>query len=308
MKKRITIIGANSYLARNLIYIIKQKKEEYELFLYDCQCQQIDGAENYKQVNVCCMEEIKELNYAVDNIFVFTGKTGTYEGFEKYEDFIDINEKALLNILTGYRMFGSHAILVFPSTRLVYKGKKGALTEDAENEYMTVYALTKYSCEQYLKMYHQVYGISYSIFRISIPFGSLVSNASSYGTVQFMLDKARKGNNITLFGDGNLRRTVTYIEDLCNMMLLGLATNTCINDVFNIGGEDYSLLEMAQLIAQKYQVKVELVPWIQEIEKIESGNTVFCSEKLDQRIDYRRMMTFKDWISQIGSSYERGIP
>ena len=222
MKKRITIVGANSYLARNLIYIMKHKKEEYELFLYDCQCQQIDGAENYKQVNVCRMEEIQELNYAVDSIFVFTGKTGTFEGFEKYEDFIDINEKSLLNILTGYRMYGSQAIVVFPSTRLVYKGKKEALREEAENEYRTVYALSKYSCEQYLKMYHQVYGIDYSIFRISIPYGSLVSNVSSYGTVQFMLDNAREGSNITLFRDGNLRRTVTYIEDLCNMMLLGI--------------------------------------------------------------------------------------
>lgn len=38
--------------------------------------------------------------------------------------------------------------------------------------------------------------------------------------------------------------------DLCNALIEGALSDACINDVYNIGGEDYSLKEMAELIAE----------------------------------------------------------
>lgn len=71
----------------------------------------------------------------------------------------------------------------------------------------------------------------------------------------------------------------------------------CANDVFNIGGEDYSLKEMAELIAKKYGVGVEYVPWPDVALKIESGDTVFDSEKLDRAIGRFTNSSFVNWVS-----------
>jgi len=296
MLKKTAIIGANSYIARNIIYVLGQNPELYELALYDYKEEQMDGLENYKSIKVLSKESVKNIDFDCDVIFMFVGKTGSANGFDDVDKCIDINERSLLNILNEYRAQKSTAKIIFPSTRLVYKGKSGKLKEDAEKEFKTIYAINKYACEQYLEMYNRVYGVQYCIFRICIPYGTLIPNASSYGTAEFMLSKATKGENITLYGDGSGRRTLTYMGDLCNVLIAGALSDQCVNDNFNVGGEDYSLLEMATFIAGKYGVEVEFVPWPEVALKIESGNTVFDSGKLD--IYYKSyFMKFRDWIS-----------
>jgi len=198
--------------------------------------------------------------------------------------------------LTVYLEQQSRAKIIFPSTRLVYKGKAGLLKEDSEKEFKTVYAVNKFACEQYLKMYANVYGVKYCIFRICVPYGTLVPGASSYGTAEFMIDRARRGENIALFGDGKIRRTLTYIEDLCKTLIFGALSPDCENGIFNVGGEDYSLCDMADLIAEKFNVSVGYEDWPETALKIESGDTVFDSGKLDRSLGHIRNLTFKEWI------------
>ena len=294
--KKITIIGANSYIARNILYVLNQTPEEYQIKLYDYAPAQTDGADNYESIDILSMESVHKIDFNCDIIFMFVGKTGSADGFDNYDTFIDINERALLNVLNEYRLQNSSAKIIFPSTRLVYKGKSGALKEDAEKEFKTVYAINKYACEQYLEQYRRVYGIRYCIFRICIPYGTLVPNASSYGTAEFMLKKASNGEAITLYGGGTVRRTLTYMGDLCKILINGALCDECVNDVYNIGGEDYSLCEMASLIADKYNVDVVSVPWPEIALKIESGDTVFDDEKLQRVLPYTFTQSFKNWI------------
>ena len=230
---------------------------------------------------------------------MFVGKTGSANGFEDYDSFIDINEKTLLNLLSECKRTGSKAKIVFPSTRLVYKGKKGPQNELSEDEFKTIYAMNKFACEQYLKQFNQIYGIQYAVLRICVPYGTLVQGARSYGTADFMISKAREGKDILLYGNGEVRRTVTYIEDLCNNLIDSAFSESCLNDIYNIGGEDYSLKEMAELIASKYNVSVEYVPWPDLAMRIESGDTVFDSSKLEKIIGKREFTSFADWVKTI---------
>ncbi len=294
--KKIVVLGANGYIARNLVYIIKRDYPGFELKLYGRSPESRDSEEHYVSVNMTERSEVRKIDLDCDVIFMFVGRTGSANGFEAYDSFIDTNERTLLNLLAEYRMQGSNARIVYPSTRLVYRGKKGLLDENSEKEFKTVYAINKYACEQYLEQFHRVYGVEYTVFRICVPYGTMIPNATSYGTAEFMLSKAKAGENISLYGDGSARRTLTYIEDLCKTIIEGSIDPSCANDIFNVGGEDYSLHEMAGLIAQKYGVGVDNVPWPKVAEKIESGDTVFDSMKLDAAIGSRIHMRFADWI------------
>lgn len=294
--KKIAVLGADGYIARNLIYVLKRDYPDFELHLYGRNKTFIDGEGNYTSIDMMDKESVKNVDFSCDVIFMFVGKTGSANGFEEYDSFIDINERTLLNLLAEYHRQGSKARIVYPSTRLVYKGKEDAQKENAEKEFKTVYAINKYACEQYLEQFHRVYNVQYTTLRVCIPYGTLITGASSYGTTEFMLSKATKGENISLYGDGSARRTLTYIEDLCSTMIVAAFSKRCANDVFNIGGEDYSLKEMAELIAKKYGVGVNFVPWPDVALKIESGNTVFNSEKLDEAIGSFIKTKFIDWI------------
>ncbi len=294
--KKVAILGSNGYIARNLIYVLKRDYPDFMLTSYGCEAESVDGEKNYIAVDMTDKESVKKIDLSCDIVFMFVGRTGSANGFDEYDSFININERTLLNLLTEYRRQGSRARLIYPSTRLVYKGAQGPQKEDAVKEFKTVYAINKYACEQYLEQFHRVYDVQYSIFRICIPYGTLIPEASSYGTAEFMLAKATKGENISLYGDGSVRRTLTFMGDLCKTLIAGALSEKCANDVFNVGGEDYSLKEMAELIAQKYGVCVDFVPWPDIALKIESGDTVFDSEKLDAAIGSFINNKFIDWV------------
>lgn len=294
--KKVAIVGANSYIARNVILVLKREMPDCEIHLYDYAANQVDGFSNYKSINILDQESVKQLDMDCDVIFMFVGKTGSVNGFDSYDTFIDINERTLLRILNEYRSQQSRAKIIFPSTRLVYKGKQGKQKEDAEKEFKTIYAINKFACEQYLEQFNRVFHVQYCIFRICIPYGTLIPNASSYGTAEFMLSKAIKGENISLYGDGMQRRTLTYMGDLCNALIQGAFCRECVNDVFNIGGEDYSLKEMAELIAARYHVGIDYVEWPDVALKIESGDTVFDDQKLQKCIGNVTTSRFADWI------------
>lgn len=294
--KKIVVLGANGYIARNLIYVLMRNYPGYEIYMYGIELNSADQLDNYVTVDMTDKESVKKIDLSCDIVFMLVGRTGSANGFDEYDSFIDINQRTLLNLLNEYRRQKSKARIVFPSTRLVYKGSKVPQREDAEKEFKTVYAINKFACEKYLEQFCRVYGVKYTVFRVCIPYGTLIPGASSYGTAEFMLAKAAKGENITIYGDGRVRRTLTHMEDICIMMIKGAFSEQCENDVFNIGGEDYSLIEMAKLIAEKYNVGVDLIPWPDISLKIESGDTVFDSSKLDARINYERMHKFIDWL------------
>lgn len=297
--RKVVIIGANSYIARNIYYVLKREWTDILIKLYDRADAQVDGASYYKRIDILSAESVKNIDFDCDVIYMFAGKTGSANGFDEFNTFIDINEKALLNVLNEYRHQKSRAKIIFPSTRLVYKGKKGPQKEDAEKEFKTIYAINKFACEQYLEQYNRVYDVRYCIFRICIPYGTLIPNASSYGTAEFMISKASKGDSISLYGDGSVRRTLTYMGDLCKVLIKGAFSDNCLNDVFNIGGEDYSLKEMAILIAKKHRVGIDYVSWPDVALKIESGNTVFDDSKLQKACPVQYDMKFVDWCNQI---------
>ena len=294
--KRVAVVGANGYIARNLTYVLNRDYQECKIDLYGIEPAQVDGFPNYTVVDMTDKESIKKIDLSCGVVFMMVGRTGSANGFDEYDSFIDINQRTLLNLLSEYRRQNSKARIVFPSTRLVYKGSPIPQTEDAEKEFKTIYAINKYACEQYLEQYNRVYGVQYSVLRVCIPYGTLIPNASSYGTAEFMLSKAKKGENITLYGDGSVRRTLTYMDDLCVTMIKVAISEECANAVFNIGGEDYSLKEMAELISKKYGVGVDYIPWPEVAYRIESGNTVFDSKKLDSYIGNNTNSKFADWI------------
>ena len=298
----VIIIGANGYIARNLICVAKEKKN-ISLMLYGSKQYHIDNETNYKCVDVLDKESVKDIDMDCDVIFMMVGKTGSANGFDNYEEFINYNEIALLNILSEYRNQGSKAKIVFPSTRLVYKGSREPQTEDAEKEFKTIYAINKFACETYLKQYNRVFDVRYCILRICVPYGSLIEGASSYGTAEFMMSKIRNKEDISLFGDGEQRRTLIYIGDLCEIMMQAALSDNCVDDVYNIGGEDYSLKEMAELISASSNSGVAYQEWPEIAQKIESGNTVFNADKLEKKIDIKYKVQFKDWVKQNGTSF-----
>ncbi len=133
-----------------------------------------------------------------------------------------------------------------------------------------------------------------------MPYGNLMDSVYSYGTIGFFIGKASKGDNITIYGDGSLKRTFTHVRDISESIIKSLELGSTKNEIYNIGSNDnLSLLEVATLVAKKYQVEVEFVNWPEAALKIESGDTIFDGTKLNKTISHSSQESLKEWVSSI---------
>lgn len=283
---RIAVIGANSFLARN--FISQLNRDRNDVFLYDIQNEHYDNEKNYFKIDLKSRDQLlDDVDFSVDLLYIFSGKTGTKAGFESYEDFININETCLLNLLWSYVKLNSKAKIIYPSSRLVYKSSPTPVNEESDLDPKSIYAVTKIACEKYLKIYNEIYGLKYNIFRICVPYGTLIPNISSYGTYEFFTNQAKKGEDITLFGNGSSKRTFTYIGDLCHILSFAPFILDSDTGIYNIGGDTKSLVDIAKSISSKCHVGIKYIEWPELDKKLEVENVVFDSIKLDSVINYK---------------------
>lgn len=275
--KKIGVIGANGYIGKHIVSYL-QRYYDVNVDSYDivAEC----DLPNYHKVDLTDKESIKGLNLDLDYIFMFAGLTGTYNGFNEYQKFISINELGLLNLLDAIKNSEYRPKVIFPSTRLVYKGIDKSLKEDDLKECKTIYAANKLACEGYLQAYHDSFDIPYTIFRICLPYGNLLSTDYSFGTVGFFIKQAKAGKDITLYGGGNIKRTFTHMEDLCYQIIEGSFHHESNGQTYNVGGETLSLHDAAEIIAAKYGAKVTEIPWPERDLRIESSHTYFDDTKI----------------------------
>ncbi len=230
------------------------------------------------------------------SILFFAGMTGTEKSFTEAGRFLEVNERGLLNLLMRLAPLGTKAPkIIFPSTRLVYKGADHPLTEDSVKEAKTVYAANKLACEYLLQAYNVRYGIPYAVVRICVPYGSIVSRDYSYGTIGSFLRQAASGGPITLYGYGTVRRTFTHVGDICTAVVR--LADSDASGIFNIGGVDYALVDVARMIAERKGVEVAFVPWPDLASRLESGSTFFDSSRLSAavgNIEYRDIRFLAD--------------
>lgn len=275
---KCAIIGSKGYIGKHLEYYLKQKKN-------DVVCFDVVESEdvNYHRCDLTDFESVRRIiDLKVDYIFMFAGLTGTYVGFDKANIFVNVNEMGLINLLNCIRESKYRPKIIFPSTRLIYKGADKALKEDDEKETKTIYAVNKIACENLLYAYRQNFDIPYTIFRICVPFGNMFSDDYSFGTIGFFIRQASNDRRITLYGDGSIKRTFTSMHDLCKQIVEVGMERVSDGEIYNIGGHTYSLRNAAEIIASYYKAEISFISWPERDLKMESGSTYFDSSKIER--------------------------
>lgn len=293
---RCAIVGSEGYIGRNMAYFLE--KMGADVTCYDLK-EVTTTVHNYKFVDITNMSSLENIDLNVDYLFLFSGMTGTYAGFDKYEQFVSVNELGLLNLLTAIRNSAFRPHIIFPSTRLVYKGKNEPLKETDELEAKTVYAANKLASEQLLHAYQCSFDIKYTIFRICVPYGNLLGMDYSYGTIGFFLNQALHKKQILLYGKGEIKRTFSHIYDLCNQIYKTIISESGVNDIFNVGGESFSLYEVATCIAERSGASVDFVEWPDRDFKIESGDTYFDDRKIKNVVGEYQYKAFYEFIQNL---------
>lgn len=296
-KKTAIIFGSNGYIGKHLkSSLIAQN---YNVYAFDITEPENTQDHSFLKINLLERESLDSINWNVDFVFFFAGLTGTKISFKDYSSFIQLNEIALLNTLDSIKNSNFSPRLVFPSTRLVYKGSDYPLLEESTLLPKTIYAINKIACENYLEIYKNMYEIPYTVFRICVPYGNLLSGNYSFGTIGSLTTAMKTKGFISLYGDGELRRTFTHVEDIVNQIIIACEQDKSKNEIFNIDGENLSLKEISTMLSKKFGGEVKLIPWPKDDLKLESGSTIFDATKLISLSRYKIKHSVLEWIDSL---------
>lgn len=281
--------GAGGYLGKHMVYALRRKGHEVIIPL------EPDGT----RLDLTRLEALAHIDWNVDAVYMFAGIAGTGASFDQYEKFLLGNDLILLNVLDSIRKSSARPRVIFPSTRLVYRGSDTPLPENAQQESKTLYSANKIACEHYLYAFSNAYDVPYTILRICVPYANLLGQEYSYGTVGSFINQASKTGRIRLYGGGTVRRTFSHIEDLCRITLLASEHPATINLAYNMPGDDLSLNEAASFIAARLGASVESVDWPDMDARIESGSTVFDGCQILETLHTEVHHSFHDWAAVI---------
>jgi UDP-glucose 4-epimerase len=296
--RRCVVLGAQGYLGRHLVDGLRAA--ECDVIAVGHQGTKRSEPAVDVLADVSDVEDLRRIDWRADAVFPFAALAGTHAGFRDYARFLQVNEQGLLNVLTAIRESGATPRVVFPSTRLVYAGSSLELEEESPKEPRSIYGVNKLACEFLLQAYRRAFDIPFTVFRIGIPYAG--SHGSSYGLMGAFIRQAREKGQISVYGDGALRRTATHVDDLVDLLIRGAFDASCANEVVNVPGESLSLQQIATGIATRFGVPVVNLPWPNMDLRIESGDTVFSGRKAERLLLARQGHQFGDWAASLSAA------
>ncbi|MSR05507.1 MAG: NAD-dependent epimerase/dehydratase family protein [Gemmatimonadetes bacterium] len=185
------------------------------------------------------------------------------------------NAAGTLRVLEAVRARAPDAVVVFTSTRQVY-GRARSLPV-AESHPVTppdVNAVNKLAAEEFCRLYGRVYGTRGVILRLTNTYGPGMRVRDARQTfLGHWVRLALEGGEIPIFGDGTQVRDLSYVDDVVSALLAAAGVGTRDVPVFNVGGEEHTLLELAQLvIGIAGQGTHRLIPFPPERARIDIGS------------------------------------
>ena len=142
-----------------------------------------------------------------------------------------------LSLCEAMREQGVRRVL-FASSAAVYgqNGEGTAIDEDTAKAPLTPYAVDKLASEHYLDFYRRQHGLEPAVFRFFNIFGPRQDPSSPYsGVISIFAERARGGQPITVFGDGEQTRDFVYVADLVALLVQALEAPQAVAGALNVG-------------------------------------------------------------------------
>lgn len=145
----------------------------------------------------------------------------------------ELNVMGLLTILEQCRKYGVKKF-VFSSSAAVYGDNTDVpIKEDAPLCPTSFYGLTKMVAEQYIKLYHKVFGLEYAILRYSNVYGERQGSHGEGGVVYVFSKALAGGKDLTIYGDGEQTRDFVYVKDVAQANVAAMAA-TVPSGIYNV--------------------------------------------------------------------------
>jgi len=239
IKNKILLIGGNGFIGKNIVkYIYEKVTDEPNLIVLSRNCK--DAL--YSDVRIkYIIGDYSDFNF-LNNLFKkeqFThvfhlASTTVPTSNQKIDADIHDNLIATITLLEVMKQNNCNFILYLSSGGAVYgEFKDEILKETHYCEPISSYGITKFTIEQYIRLYHRQGQLEYLILRLSNPYGPF-HTSEQQGVINIALRKAIRKVPFEVWGNGKQAKDYVYVEDVARI-IWALISKGIKNEILNIG-------------------------------------------------------------------------
>jgi UDP-glucose 4-epimerase len=281
---KIVITGGAGFIGSHLTESLIEKNHKLSIITRNS-TKNIKNIKNLDivKIDVGNFKKIEKfiLKVKPDLIIHLAGNTSHSKSFEEPQKDLNSNLKSTLNILEIIRKSLPKCKFLLGSTFVVIgKPKKLPIEENSPTNPTTLYGVNKLSSEYYTKIYNQLYNIDTRIFRITNSFGPREQIIPKKNAINYLIYKAYKGEDISIYENGKFFRDLIYVSDVISginkIILKGKA-----GELYWIGsGKKTWFYQIAKILEKVTNAKTKYVKTPNYTKKVDVGNFVINNSKL----------------------------
>jgi len=242
---KVLVFGSAGFVGRNLVE--RLRKEPLELVASDLVDNPFNGSIKYVKLNLLDRQGVLDVVKGADVVVHFAASPLTFS-LENPAENMKINVEGTLNILDAARKQDVKKVIYSSASSVVGNVKYSPVDEQHPCTPKTPYAVAKRACEEYLRVYNEIYGLHYVIFRFFNVYGPWQGYKSG-GLIPNLYRTLAEGKEFQVFGDGSNTRDFVYVADIAELsysafkeevkdtlLNMGTGQGTSITQLVELGG------------------------------------------------------------------------
>ena len=288
---RVLITGGLGFIGSNLVH--QCLKLGAEVTIYDCldprsggNMYNVHDIRDHVRVTLNDIRNFEGLCSAIlnqDILFNCAAYTSHPNSMREPLIDIDVNCKGVNNILEAARRFNPEVKIVHVGTSTqIGKMHFSPVTELHPEFPVDVYSANKSASEKHVLIYGGAYGLNTTVIRLANVFGPRSNiKSSDFGFINYFIGLALQGKELTVFGDGQQLRNISYVDDCVAALVLAAMDDKSNGQVFfAVSDKQYNVAEIAQTLVENIGGTARFVEWPPDRKAIEIGDAVISNEKI----------------------------
>ncbi|WP_048151515.1 SDR family oxidoreductase [Palaeococcus ferrophilus] len=249
--KLVVVTGGAGFIGSHIAEELRNDNEVIVIDnLYTGREENVPDGVSFVRADVRDYGAIAELIREADYVFHEAAQVSVVESIEDPVFTEEVNVLGTLNILKA--LLDGHGKLVFASSAAVYGDNPNLPLKESERPRpLSPYGVTKWAAEEYLRVFHELYGLPVVALRYFNVFGPRQGANQYAGVINIFINHALKGEPLVIFGDGKQTRDFIYVRDVVKANILAAESSGADGRVFNVGtGKSTSVLELATKVLE----------------------------------------------------------
>lgn len=236
---KVLVLGSEGFVGNNLVNGLS---ENHEILCADLVSK--SSHTDYKQFDIKNQENVDNLIQNVDVVIDLVAHS-LVSSLDGSVENAQVNIIGLLHVLESCRKNNVKKIIFTSASSLVGVPETEHVSENHLATPKTAYGITKLTSEHYLRLYHELYGLNYSIFRFFNIYGPYQKN----GLIPTLFNRISKDEPLTVFGKGDQIRDYVFIEDVIPFFETAISSSNTNNSIFNMGtGQGTTIKQIIQIL------------------------------------------------------------